>query len=90
MIIAAVILSLSFMVVVCGLLTLLMLKMKCISKKKAFSYFTWLFFIFVGGLYFKLFGDQHYKDLSDIWFICAMGYTIVYGAEDWGMYDQNN
>lgn len=90
MFIAAVILSLAFMVVVCGLLTLLMLKMKCISKKKAFSYFTWLFFIFAVGLYFKLFGNQHYKDLSDVWFICAMGYTIVYGAEDWGMYDQNN
>ncbi|EXG31438.1 hypothetical protein J733_2035 [Acinetobacter sp. 263903-2] len=37
-----------------------------------------------------MFGDQHYKDLSDIWFICAMGYTIVFGPEDWGMYDQNN
>lgn len=90
MITAAIILSLVFMIFISGALTLLMLKMKCISKKKSFSYFTWLFFIFAVGLYFKLFGNQHFKDLSDVWFIFAMGYSIVYGPEDWGMYDQNS
>ncbi|WP_151748958.1 hypothetical protein [Acinetobacter oleivorans] len=90
MIIAAVILSLAFTGLIVGSVTFLLIKLKCISKKKAFSYFTWMFFILSIGLYFKLFGNQNYKDLSDIWLIFAMSYSFVFGPEDWGMYDQNN
>ncbi|ELY5696538.1 hypothetical protein [Acinetobacter baumannii] len=70
--------------------TLLLVKFKVISQKKAFSYFTWMLFIFFIGLYFKLFGDKVDIDRSEIWLMCVIGYSIVFGPEDWGMYDQNN
>jgi hypothetical protein len=70
--------------------TLLLVKFKVISQKKAFSYFTWVLFIFFIGLYFKLFGEKVDIDRSEIWLICVIGYSIVFGPEDWGMYDQNN
>lgn len=70
--------------------TLLLVKFKVIGQKKAFSYFTWVLFIFFIGLYFKLFGDKVDIDRSEIWLIFVIGYSIVFGPEDWGMYDQNN
>ncbi|EMO2547218.1 TPA: hypothetical protein RHI59_003774 [Acinetobacter baumannii] len=70
--------------------TLLLVKFKVISQKKAFSYFTWVLFILFIGLYFKLFGDKVDIDRYEIWLICVIGYSIVFGPEDWGMYDQNN